>query len=102
MSDTFVILHPDHGEAVCDESQFDSFSAAGWKRRDKAPRKARTVTAADLADRDALLADREQQLAALSAQNASLTNALTELQAELDAIKAPALSSDQIDSAHSV
>ena len=34
MSKPFVIVHPERGEALCDEHQFAEFAAAGWSRKD--------------------------------------------------------------------
>jgi hypothetical protein len=49
MSKPFVIVHPERGEALCDEHQFAEFAAAGWSRKDdheaemkpKAPKRAK-------------------------------------------------------------
>jgi hypothetical protein len=35
MPETFVIIHPEHGEAICEEYQFPEFEAAGWTKKDE-------------------------------------------------------------------
>lgn len=41
-SETFIIVHPEHGEAVCEDYQLPDFEAAGWAKKDEdpAPKKA--------------------------------------------------------------
>jgi hypothetical protein len=33
---TFVITHPEHGEAVCDDRQLDHFMENGWTKKEDA------------------------------------------------------------------
>lgn len=34
--DTFIITHPKHGDAICDERQLDEFARLGWKKKSDA------------------------------------------------------------------